>query len=179
MLGTTQRPTQLRTLAAALALTAGALLYFSDHDNIDRHWRIALVMVLSATLLVIWPPLRPSRGPGPKVALLLALVLGTGCTMRASHALMGAGLVTATSGAISTDRESALRPATISVGLAVFAVGWVLHQSDGLHGGSAPSQRVYTSIEQPPDSSAGFAPTAGEKLGIYRQLPSDHAMFTR
>jgi len=43
------------TVAAALALAAGALLYLSDHDNLDRHWRIAVVMVLSATLLVLWP----------------------------------------------------------------------------------------------------------------------------
>lgn len=178
MLGTTQRPTQLRTLAAALALTAGALLYFSDHDNLDRHWRIALAMVLSATLLVIWPPVRPSRGPGVKAALLLAVILGTGCSMRASHALMGAGLVTATTGALAPEREGSLRPATISVGLAVFAVGWVLHQSDSLHGGTAPAQRVYTSIE-PPRSSVDADPTAGEKLGIYRRLPSDHGLFTR
>lgn len=177
MLGTTQRPTQLHTLAAALALTAGALLYFSDHDNLDRHWRIALAMVLSATLLVIWPPVRPSRGPGVKVALL-ALVLGTGCSMRASHALMGAGLATATAGALAPEREGSVRPATISVGLAVFAVGWVLHQSDSVHGGTAPSQRIYTSIE-PPRSSIDPAPTAGEKLSIYRRLPSDHQLFTR
>ncbi len=145
----------LRPLATALALTAGALLYFSDHDNIDRHWRIALAMVLSATLLVIWPPVRRSRGVGVKVSLLLlALVLGSGCSMRASHALMGAGLATATTGALATEEDGSLRPTTISVGLALFAVGWVLHQSDHVHGGTAASQRVYTSIEPP-----------GEKLG--------------
>ncbi len=62
MLGHTTQPSsqppslQVATsLGAALALAAGALLYFSDHDNLDRHWRIALVMVLSATLLVLWP----------------------------------------------------------------------------------------------------------------------------
>ena len=64
MLGTNtkpapKRPTQPTALGAALALAAGALLYFSDHDNIDRHWRIALVMVLCAALLVIWR--RPAR----------------------------------------------------------------------------------------------------------------------
>jgi hypothetical protein len=64
MLGTTtkpapNRPTQPLALGASLALAAGALLYFSDHDNLDRHWRIALVMVLCATLLVIWR--RPAR----------------------------------------------------------------------------------------------------------------------
>ena len=53
------RPTQPMALAAALTLAAGALLYFSDHDNLDRHWRIALVMVLCATLLVVWR--RPVR----------------------------------------------------------------------------------------------------------------------
>jgi hypothetical protein len=177
MLGTT-RPTQLRTLAAALALTAGALLYFSDHDNLDRHWRIAVAMVLSATLLVIWPPVRPGRSAGAKVTLLIALVLGTGCSMRASHALMGTGLATATTGALATDTEGSLRSATISVGLAMFAVGWVLHQSDSVHGGTAPAQRIYTSIE-PPRSSLGDDPTTGEKLGIYRRLPSDHGLFTR
>ncbi len=178
MLGTT-RPTQLRTLAAALALTAGALLYFSDHDNLDRHWRIAVAMVLSATLLVIWPPVRPSRaGGGAKITLLIALVLGSGCSMRASHALMGAGLATATTGALATDSEGSMRSATISVGLAVFAVGWVLHQSDSVHGGTAPAQQIYTSVE-PPRSSAGDDLTTGEKLGIYRQLPPDHGLFTR
>lgn len=55
MFATTKRPTHLTTICAALALVAGALLYFSDHDNLDRHWRIALVMALSATLLVLWP----------------------------------------------------------------------------------------------------------------------------
>lgn len=168
----------LRTLAAALALAASAVLYFSDHDNIDRHWRIALAMVLSATLLVIWPPVRPSRGVGVKVSLLFALVLGSGCSMRASHALMGVGLVTAATGALASNDEDSLRPATISVGLAVFAVAWVLHQSASLHGGTAPAQRVYTSIE-PPHSSIGGDPTTGEKLGIYRPLPSDHGLFSR
>jgi hypothetical protein len=51
--------TQLaNTLAAALALAAGAILYVSDHDNLDRHWRLALVMALSAALIVIWPATR-------------------------------------------------------------------------------------------------------------------------
>jgi hypothetical protein len=109
-----------------------------------------------------------------KAAALVALALA-GCSMRASHALMGAGLITATSGAVSPERDSALRPTTISVGLAVFAVGWVLQQSDDPRGGSAPSQRVYTSIE-PLDASVPA--TAGEELGIYRRLPSDHALFT-
>lgn len=54
-----KRSTQPMALGAALSLAAGALLYFSDHDNLDRHWRIALVMVLCATLLVIWR--RPAR----------------------------------------------------------------------------------------------------------------------
>lgn len=57
-----------------------------------------------------------------KTALLVALLL-TGCSMRASHALMGAGLLTATSGAVAPDREGALRPTTITVGLAVFEIG--------------------------------------------------------
>ncbi len=47
--------------SAALALIAGALLYFSDHDNLDRHWRIALVMVLSAVLVMMWPALRGTK----------------------------------------------------------------------------------------------------------------------
>lgn len=110
-----------------------------------------------------------------KAALIIALLL-TGCSMRASHALMGAGLLTATSGAVGTDGDSALRPATISVGLAVFALGWVLEQSDDPRGGAAPSQRVYTSIDP---ADAGATASAGEKLGIYRRLPSDHVMFTR
>jgi RsiW-degrading membrane proteinase PrsW (M82 family) len=60
MLGHTTQPAPpsmpvATTFAAALALAAGALLYFSDHDNLDRHWRIAVVMVLSAALLVLWP----------------------------------------------------------------------------------------------------------------------------
>lgn len=50
------------TVRAALALIAGALLYFSDHDNLDRHWRIALVMVLSALLVMMWPALRGKQG---------------------------------------------------------------------------------------------------------------------
>jgi len=50
------------TFSAALALTAGALLYFSDHDNLDRHWRIAVVMVLSALLIMMWPALRTRNG---------------------------------------------------------------------------------------------------------------------
>ncbi len=48
--------------SAGLALIAGALLYFSDHDNLDRHWRIALVMVLSALLVLLWPALRTKNG---------------------------------------------------------------------------------------------------------------------
>jgi hypothetical protein len=48
--------------SAALALIAGALLYFSDHDNLDRHWRIAVVMVLSAVLVMMWPALRSRKG---------------------------------------------------------------------------------------------------------------------
>ncbi|MBA3452895.1 MAG: hypothetical protein H0T42_07380 [Deltaproteobacteria bacterium] len=178
MLGTTQSSTTLRTLVAALALTAGALLYFSDHDNIDRHWRIALVMVLSATLLVIWPPIRPDRRrTGLLTVLVLTLALG-GCSMRASHALMGAGLVTATSAALAPDDgDGSLRPATISVGLAVFAVGWVLHQSDNPHGGTAPSQQIYTLIESQ-DAHGASEVAGGETLGIYRRLPSDHVLFT-
>jgi hypothetical protein len=109
-----------------------------------------------------------------KTALIVALLL-IGCSMKASHALMGAGLVTATSGAVAPDRDGALRPTTISIGLAVFAVGWVLHQSDDPRSGSSPGQQVYTSIE-PPDAS--MTVTSGEKLGIYRRLPSDHVMFT-
>jgi len=50
------------TLSGALALAAGALLYFSDHDNLDRHWRIALVMVLCAVLVMLWPALRRTNG---------------------------------------------------------------------------------------------------------------------
>lgn len=49
-------------VGACIALIAGALLYFSDHDNLDRHWRIALVMVLSAVLVVMWPALRGKKG---------------------------------------------------------------------------------------------------------------------
>lgn len=109
-----------------------------------------------------------------KTALIVALLL-SGCSMKASHALMGAGLVTATSGAMAPDRDGALRPTTISVGLAVFAVGWVLQQSDDPSGGASPSQQVYTS-NPPPDASV--TAMAGEKLGLYRRLPSDHAMFT-
>jgi hypothetical protein len=53
--------TQLATsLAAALALAAGAILYVSDHDHLDRHWRLAMVMALSAALILMLPVRRSS-----------------------------------------------------------------------------------------------------------------------
>lgn len=109
-----------------------------------------------------------------KAALIVALLL-TGCSVKASHALMGAGLVTATSGAIAPDRDGPLRATTISVGLAVFAVGWILQQSDDPSGGPAPSQQIYSVVELP-DASTAVA--TGENLHLYRRLPSDNAMFT-
>jgi len=101
-----------------------------------------------------------------------------GCTAKASHALMVSGLVVATGGAVLPGEHTRLQPASVSVGLVVFAIGWVLRQSDHPTGGSAPSQRVYTGLE-PLDASVALEPAAGEKLGIYRSLPADHALFTR
>jgi hypothetical protein len=107
-----------------------------------------------------------------KAALLVVSLLAGGCTtMQASHALMATGLLVATGGAVAPGEHTELEPAAVSVGLVVFAVGWVLRQSDDPIGGSAPTQRVYTQAS-PLDGT-------GEKLGIYRRLPADHAMFTR
>ncbi|MDB4961515.1 MAG: hypothetical protein JWP01_1514 [Myxococcales bacterium] len=47
-------------LAPALTLAAGAILYVSDPDNLERHWRRALVMALSAALILMAPG-RPSE----------------------------------------------------------------------------------------------------------------------
>jgi len=111
--------------------------------------------------------------------LVLALALAlTGCTVKASHALMVSGLAVASGAAVAPGEDTQLRPASISVGLLMFAAGWVLHQADGPDGGSAPSQRVYTVLE-PLDASITLDADQGEKLGIYRRLPADHALFTR
>ena len=110
------------------------------------------------------------------IGLVLVGFAVTGCTAKASHALMVSGLVVATGGAVLPDEHTKLQPASVSVGLVMFAIGWVLHQSTDPAGGSAPSQRVYTGLE-PLDASVAL--DQGEKLGIYRSLPADHALFTR
>lgn len=97
----------------------------------------------------------------------------TGCSMNASHALMGTGLVVATGGAVAPGEYRELSAPTVSIGLAMFAVGWILQQSDDPRSTATPLQRIYASTEAPAPARAG------EKLGIYRSLPAVHGRFTR
>jgi len=103
------------------------------------------------------------------VLVILAGFALTACSMKASHALMSGGLVVATGGAVAPGEYRELSAPTVSVGLALFAVGWVLNQSTNPGSGAAATQQVYTVLD-PVESS--------EKLGIYRRLPVDHALFT-
>ncbi len=110
-------------------------------------------------------------------AVILAGFALSACSMKASHAFMSGGLIVATGGAVAPGEYRDLSAPTVSVGLALFAVGWVLHQSTDPSGGRASVQQVYTVLE-PVESSATAGAESGEKLEIYRRLPADHALFT-
>jgi hypothetical protein len=40
-------------ITMALTLAAGAFLYFSDHDTLDRHWRLALGLCVGALIVAL------------------------------------------------------------------------------------------------------------------------------
>lgn len=77
----------LRTrMTVVLSFAAGAVLYFSDHDTIDRHWRLALGLSLGAVLAVVSPwTATLSMGRPARLLLLAVLVLaGSGCASRSA-----------------------------------------------------------------------------------------------
>lgn len=131
----------LRTrLTVALSFAAGAFLYLSDHDTIDRHWRIALGLALGTVLLVLAPlmaamrscrfvwsgRLSPSTGRTARLLVVaIAVVAGSGCGTSRSVRAGAAGISTILGGVIlqggargpSEDTGSSTSLAIVGAGL--------------------------------------------------------------
>ncbi|HVK83640.1 MAG TPA: hypothetical protein VM513_06010 [Kofleriaceae bacterium] len=106
---------QRTRIAMAFTLAAGAFLYFSDHDTLDRHWRLALGLCVGA-LVVALSTLWPSGRPGRVVRIVMCSVLALSAT--------GCGASRSTRGADAADRDD--QRAVLPIGVGLVVVGCVL-----------------------------------------------------